>query len=294
MNDAPQRLLVIGRSGQLARALSEASPQAQRLGREAFDLAHDDPGDMLDEIKPALVINAAAYTAVDRAEDEPEAAMALNAAGPGRLAEACRRRAIALVHVSTDYVFDGAGGAPYAEDAETNPLNTYGRTKLAGEHAVLNAHPGALVVRASWIFDAAGGSFLNAIFNRLDAGQPLSVVDDQISAPTYAPDLAGALLTMAGAITQNPTQGGGVFHYLGGPHASWFEFASAAIDRSGARFAGVKITPVDSSAFPSPAARPKDTRLSADRIYERFGVHAGDWRIAISAFLAQRYSDARD
>lgn len=281
------KTLVIGRSGQLARALQAAAPDAALVGRAQFDLSAGDPAALLDRFEPDVVVNAAAYTDVNGAETDSDAARALNCDGPARLAAACAAAGTRLLHVSTDYVFDGAGGAPYAEDAPTRPLNVYGRTKRDGETAVLDAAPQALVLRAAWIFDAHGGSFLQAILNRMDAGRPLKIVDDQISTPTWAPDLAAALL----ALRDRPL--GGVFHYCGGEYASWHAFGLAAaaeaapfLDRP------ADIEPVGSDAFPQPAERPKDTRLDAAALQQAAGIRAGDWRRGLRTVIARRYQRA--
>lgn len=287
----PEDLLIIGRSGQLAGALQRAAPDAPALGREAFDLASGDAAALIAARQPKAVINAAAFTDVNGAEDRIEAARALNRDGPSRLATACAHAGAALVHVSTDYVFDGAGGAPYAEDAPVNPINAYGLTKLEGERAVLAADQGAVVVRASWVFDERGGTFLNAILPRLEAGQPLTLVDDQVSAPTFADDLAAALIRIAEARVEGQGEGG-LVHYLGGVHASWHDFGRAAADAAEPHLqAKPDITPVGSDAFPQKAPRPLDTRLQGGLIAERFGVSPGDWRAGLHAVLRRRYQN---
>lgn len=280
-------ILVIGRNGQLARALCALDEGVKAFGRDQFDLAQHDPAPLLDQHRPRIVINAAAYTDVNGAEDDERAARALNCTGPARLAEACKARGIGFLHVSTDYVFDGTPGqAPYAETARTNPLNVYARTKHDGEQAILDACPEALILRAAWIFDALGGSFLNAILNRLDHGQPLHVVDDQISTPSWAPDLAQALLTLAA----RDTRPSGVFHYKGGDYASWYDFARAAAELARPYLhADPVITAVDSCAFPQAAERPKDTRLDAQALLDATGIGAGDWRAGLPEVIAQRY-----
>ena len=280
-------ILVIGRSGQLARALQDADSALIACGRDQFDLALDDPSALLDTHQPRAVINAAAYTDVNGAEADPEGAQALNCAGPARLAAVCKARDVRFLHVSTDYVFDGApGAAPYTEAARTHPLNIYARTKRNGEDAITVANEEALILRAAWIFDVRGGSFLNAILNRLDNGLPLKVVNDQISTPTWAPDLAQALLTLADA-EQAPS---GLYHYSGGPAAGWDDFARAAIKLAQDRFpVEPVIDPVDSSAFPQPAQRPLDTRLDAQALLTATGIGPGDWRAGLPHVITQRY-----
>ncbi|MAP48614.1 MAG: dTDP-4-dehydrorhamnose reductase [Oceanicaulis sp.] len=285
--DADAPILVIGRTGQLARALAAQNDAVTACGRDQFDLAQHDPAALLDHHRPRIVINAAAYTDVNGAENDEMAARALNCTGPARLAAACKARDVGFLHVSTDYVFDGTPGqAPYAETAATNPLNVYARTKHEGEQAILDANDTALILRAAWIFDARGGSFLNAILNRLDQGQPLKVVDDQISTPSWAPDLAQALLTLA-ARDERPS---GVFHYRGGDYASWYDFAHAAAELARPYLkSDPVITAVDSTAFPQPAKRPKDTRLDAQALLDATGIGAGDWRAGLPEVIAQRY-----
>ena len=286
-SEAVGPILVIGRNGQLARALCARDEAVIACGRDQFDLAQHDPAALLEHHRPRIVINAAAYTDVNGAEADEAAAHALNCTGPARLATACKARSVGFLHVSTDYVFDGTPGqAPYAETAATNPLNVYARTKHQGEQAILDACPEALILRAAWIFDARGGSFLNAILNRLDQGQPLKVVDDQISTPSWAPDLAQALLTLA-ARTERPS---GVFHYKGGDYASWYDFARAAAELARPHLnCEPVIEAVDSSAFPQAAERPKDTRLDAQALLDATGIGAGDWRAGLPEVIAQRY-----
>jgi dTDP-4-dehydrorhamnose reductase len=277
-------LLVIGRSGQLARALYRAGPEDLACaGRGAFDLAGGDAGALLDAHAPRAVINAAAFTDVDGAEDAREPAYELNAQGPARLAAACAQRGVRFLHVSTDYVFSGQdGGAPYAEDAPTHPLNVYGASKRAGEAAVMEANPQALILRVSWLFDEAGGTFLNAILKRAEAGGALKIVDDQVSAPTYAEDAAKALLALA------DTPLSGLFHFQGGEHASWRDFAIAALEEAGLLSSLGEPAAIPSSEWPRPAARPLDTRLDAAKLAREAGIGAGDWRRGVKAVIAAR------
>ena len=285
--EAAAPILVIGRSGQLAQALLDQDATLIACGRDQFDLARDDAAALLDAHQPRAVINAAAYTDVNGAEADPEGAQALNCTGPARLAEACRARGIRLLHVSTDYVFDGVrGAAPYKETDRTRPLNVYARTKRNGEDAVMTANEDALILRAAWIFDVRGGSFLNAILNRLDNGLPLKVVNDQISTPTWAPDLANALLALA----SRDDMPSGIFHYSGGPAASWYDFAKAAIALAQDKLpVEPVIDPVDSSAFPQPAQRPLDTRMDAQALLTATGIGPGDWRAGLPEVISRRY-----
>lgn len=218
-------LMVFGRTGQVARELARLAPQARFLGRDEADLA--DPAACAASIwraRPSAVLNAAAYTAVDRAESDAEAARRVNAEAPGAMAAACAELGIPFLHVSTDYVFDGSGEAPRAEDAPTGPLGVYGQTKLDGERAIAAAGGQWAVLRTSWVFSAHGTNFVRTM-RRLGAERDrLTVVADQVGGPTPAADIASALLAMARAMRADPAKGG-VYHFAGAPDVSWAGFA---------------------------------------------------------------------
>jgi len=278
-------LLVLGRSGQLARALAEAGPAGfGRLvcaGRAQADLSvSGEAGRLIQELAPRAVINAAAWTAVDAAEAEEKAAWRINAEAAGEAAEAARRVGARFIQVSTDYVFGGDDRTgPFAEDAEPAPVNAYGRTKLAGEQRVLQAHPEAAVVRTSAVFSGRGADFPSAMWALAAEREAIDVVDDQLTGPTPAADLADALLALAA----NP-DAAGVFHVCGEPHVSWARFAEAALSvsaQAGGPHAG--IGPVSSAAFPRPAARPADSRLGGRRFLDATGLRPPDWRVSLRA-----------
>ncbi|MCR9129311.1 MAG: dTDP-4-dehydrorhamnose reductase [Alphaproteobacteria bacterium] len=278
-------LLVLGRNGQLARALAEAGPagfgRVVCAGRAQANLSV--PGAaarLIQQLAPRAVINAAAWTAVDAAETEEEAAWRINAEAAGEAAHAARRIGARFIQVSTDYVFGGDDReGPFAEGAEPAPVNAYGRTKLAGEKRVLQAHPEAAVVRTSAVFSGRGADFPSAMWRLAAERDAIDVVDDQLTGPTPAADLADAVLALAGQ-----RDAAGVFHACGEPHVSWARFAEAALAVSaaaGGPDAGIR--PVSSAAFPRPAARPADSRLGGRRLTDATGLRPPDWRKGLAA-----------
>ncbi|MFY8147839.1 MAG: dTDP-4-dehydrorhamnose reductase [Prochlorococcaceae cyanobacterium] len=292
-------LLLIGRSGQVAQALQElAASQRPELkvmvaARPELDLAA--PADrlesqleeLLDQVAPGVVVNAAAYTAVDRAESEPELALAVNGAAVGVLARACARRGLPLLHLSTDYVFDGSGERPWREEDPTGSLGVYGATKLAGEEALRAAGGPHLLLRVSWVFGRQGSNFVRTML-RLAAERPaLSVVADQIGGPTSADAIARTLLELAPAALAGELAWG-TYHYAGQPAVSWHEFAAAIFAE--ARALGLlqevpALTAIPSSAYPTPAARPANSRLDGSRFQATFGLPLPDWRQDLRACL---------
>lgn len=283
------RVLVIGQRGQVATALAGADARDLELafaGRDRCDLLR--PASIeaaLAAHQPSLVINTAAYTAVDRAETESQAAFALNRDAAGELARACEKRGAALLHLSTDYVFDGAKGAPYVEDDPTNPLNIYGLSKAAGEAVVLASGARACILRTSWVFSAHGANFFTTM-QRLSANSEVRVVADQIGAPTYAPDLADACLIVAQALLDDAPAARGVLHFANQGQASWASFAEAI-------FASIlttrtQVRPLTTTEYGAPARRPADSRLDCARIRAALGVIPRDWRAALDACLAAR------
>lgn len=287
------RLLVFGRTGQVAaELLRQAGPgvAVTALGRAEADLA--DPaacGRIVAGAAADAVVNAAAFTAVDRAEAEEAAARVVNAAAPGAMAAAAAARGLPFLHVSTDYVFDGRPGRAWAEDDPTGPLNAYGRTKLAGEQAVLAAHPGAVVLRTAWVFSAHGSNFVKTML-RLSAERPeLRVVDDQRGGPTPAAAIAGALLAIAAGRAAGRGEGG-VFHFAGEPETSWAGFAAAILAAAGR---STPVRPITSAEFPTPARRPANSVLDCRRIREVWGIARPDWRAGLAGVIAE-LSGARD
>jgi dTDP-4-dehydrorhamnose reductase len=285
--------LVTGAGGQLGSAL--AARLAERgVPCEARD-ARLDVADAaavrraLDALRPAVLANAAAYTDVDGCERDPARAKAVNAEAPAALADACRERGIRLLHVSTDYVFDGRGTRPLLEDDPVAPLSEYGRSKLAGERAVLTASPDFVVVRSSWVF-GRGRNFIasvcaRAVQLRADAARgPLRVVDDQVGSPTYAEDLAGGLVDLL------ERGGRGLYHLANRGTASRHALARFALDAAG--FADLEIQPVKTAEFPLPAQRPLYSVLDCGRA-ARAGVTLRPWQEAVRAYLAADFSPLR-
>jgi dTDP-4-dehydrorhamnose reductase len=280
------RILVTGRSGQLAAAIAEKAKDRSEieltlLGRPQLDLEQPDVAcrEILAQ-RPDIVVNAAAYTAVDRAEGEAQRAFTVNSAGAAAAARAAARLDVPFVHISTDYVFDGRKPSPYVESDETNPLNVYGRTKLAGEKAVLEAHPGALILRTSWIFSPFGSNFVKTMLKVGSERPILRVVSDQLGNPTSALDLAAAILEIAPTLQGVP---GGLFHLTGGGSASWHSFA-AFIFREKSRHGGPTpaLQAITSSEYNTAAVRPANSRLNCTAFEQRFGVTLRPWTEAVA------------
>ena len=287
------RLLIAGAQGQLARAMIELAPAAAdvtafAVGRPALDLTA--PASVLSalaDFKPDVIVNAAAYTAVDRAEQEPEAAMALNAEGPARLAEAAARRGAVLVHISTDCVFDGAKPTPYVEDDPTAPLSAYGRSKLAGEEAVRAAAERHIILRTSWVFSPYGTNFVRTMLRSATERDELRVVDDRTGCPTYAPHLAQAILDVARAAT-NGGDAWGTYHAAGAGAVTWCGFAREIMRLSAARGGpSVPVVPIPTAAYPTAAARPVNSRLDCGKLARNFGITLPPWEAGLAACVAR-------
>ncbi|MGX1788270.1 dTDP-4-dehydrorhamnose reductase [Bosea sp. NPDC055332] len=284
MNDPD--ILVLGRSGLLASALAERGRGAVvTVGRPDFDLASSDaPARLLDTLRPAAVINAAAYTAVDRAESEPELAFAINRDGPAALAKACARARVPLIHVSTDCVFDGTKVGAYHEADTPRPLNIYGVSKRAGERAVLDAMPSALVVRTSWTFGPQGESFVTRLLDWAKGRDSLTIVGDQRGKPTYAPALAEALLIFAHGMIAGSTTGG-LMHLAGETALSRAEQAQIILDLARDRGGPwARVIPIPSSAHPTAARRPLNAVLDCT-LAARRGIALGAFRRDIEIVL---------
>jgi len=299
MNSRENRLRVgvLGAAGQLGRCLVRCIEAADDLKlafaatRDQIDLSDFDQIDPWLEAEtvamPEIVINAAAYTKVDSCETEKEIAYRMNALAPAEWARRCLQRNIHFVHVSTDYVFPGDGSRPYREEDRTDPRTVYGASKRAGEIAVLGTDPNALVARTSWVF-GPGRNFVVAILDqaaRRRSGElegPLKVVDDQVGAPTYAEDLAGALLELGRTGHSTGSYANGLLHLRNAGETTWFGFARAILDRGG--YADLAIDPVPTSAFKTAAPRPAYSLLSSDRAIAA-GVVLRDWNEALVAYL---------
>ena len=286
----PSTILVAGGAGQLATALAElGGADVVRVGRPAFDFDRIESLDAaFDAHAPALVVNAAAWTGVDAAEQEPEAAARANADGPAQLARLCARRGIPLVHLSTDYVFDGLKGAPYTEADAPNPTCVYGRTKLAGEQAALAAWDLVTVLRTSWVYSPVGKNFVRTMLAAAGRGAPLRVVADQWGCPTAALDLAAAILTISEQMLAGwrPAHGG-VFHAAGTGDTTWHGLALAVFEAAALHGRPMPdIVPITTAEWPTPARRPPDSRLDCTRLAQVFGVRLPPWREGVARAVA--------
>jgi dTDP-4-dehydrorhamnose reductase len=289
------RIFVIGRGGQIARSLHEAAAGAPDIvlgcgARPELDLLR--PDTVLPEMRafaPNVVVNAAAYTAVDRAESEPEAALAINRDGAGAVAEAADRLGAPLIHLSTDYVFDGGKSGPYVETDPTNPQSVYGRSKLEGEMAVAAAAGRHVILRTAWVYAPFGANFVRTMLRLGAERERLSVVDDQVGCPTYAPDVAGGILSIARQITAGwRGEHRGVTHLAGPDALSWCAFARRIIAETAKH--GGRCTPVDAIAaadYPTPARRPANSRLATDRLAAVFGMRLPPLDQSLAACLAR-------
>ena len=270
-------LLVFGKTGQVAQELQALAPRARYLGRDEADLS--DPAACaaaILAIKPAVVINAAAWTAVDKAETEEEAAALVNGASPTAMAKACAQLGIPFVHISTDYVFNGAGDQPFRPEDATAPLGAYGRTKLAGEEGVKASGATYAVLRTSWVFSAHGNNFVKTMLRLGTSRDELTVVADQIGGPTPAKAIAGACLRIANQL-QNAPEKSGVYHFSGAPDVSWADFARAIMADAGL---ACVIKDIPTSAYPTPAKRPSNSRMDCQSL-AKFGLSRPDWRVAL-------------
>ena len=241
----------------------------------------------IDAVQPAAVVNCAAYTAVDRAESDPDAARALNVDAVAHLASACANSGAALVHVSTDYVFDGAATAPYREEDPTRPLGVYGRTKELGERAVRSTVPRHVILRVSWVFGALGRSFVDTMLRLARERPELTVVDDQIGAPAPAKAVAETLRTICLA-TASREDLWGTYHFSAEPTVSWCGFARRIVEeaeRIGLIEQAPQVRAIATAEYPTPARRPLNSRLNATRLAGTFGIRSPDWRPHLGAYL---------
>jgi dTDP-4-dehydrorhamnose reductase len=294
-------VLVVGRQGQLARSLAEApQPAGMRMivaSRPELDLLQPDSvAHTFDDVSFDVVINAAAYTAVDKAESETELAFAVNSEGPRHLAAACALRGIPLVHVSTDYVYDGTKAEPYVESDPVNPISAYGRSKLAGELNLIEANPRHIILRTAWMHAPYGTNFVRTML-RLGATRPeIGVVDDQHGNPTYAPHLAAAILAVVTEIANLGASNGpwGVYHAVSSGETTWFGMAQEIFRCSeGYGHLSPKLHSITTSDYATPASRPANSRLDTSKLAQTFGVRLPSWRDGI-ADCVRRLNEAAD
>lgn len=277
------KVLLTGANGQLGHCFKDIFPSDwQLLATDSQQLDITD-GLVVDNFvalhRPDAIVNAAAYTAVDKAEDEYELAYKVNAVGPKNLATVAKKYHAKLVHISTDYVFDGTKRSPYLEDDLTNPVNVYGETKRASELSVLDNYSSAIVIRTSWVFSEYGNNFVKTMLKLSQTRPELTIIDDQLGCPTYAGDIAKTILEML----MNDIQGG-IYHYCGDEYVSWFQFASkifaTAHKLNLMTNSNVIIKPILTSAYPTKAKRPLYSVLNMDKI-KQLDIKASDWNKAL-------------
>lgn len=286
------RIVVIGRSGQVATELRhQPLPDGWDLiglGRDRLDLAQPENFKaVLAEHKPDILINAAAYTAVDQAEIEEDLATLVNGTAPGRLAKAAADFGIPFLHISTDYVFDGTSPRPWSEDSAPNPLNAYGRSKLAGERAVCDSAARAVIVRTSWVFSPFGSNFVKAMVRLAEIRQDIPVVADQHGGPTSADSIARALIGIARSLDEGGDRGQwGIFHFSGRPATTWFDFAEAIFDNAVWIKNRPKVTAISTEQYNPPAKRPLNSVLDCSRLARVFEIKQPDWHDGLKRTLA--------
>lgn len=283
--------LVTGGSGQVGTALRKLDlPGVKILAppRSELDLVDlPDLSSLISREKVAVVINCGAYTAVDRAESEPELAALINAIAPARLAQAAKTAGIPILHVSTDYVFAADGKGPWVEEADISPASVYGRTKADGEHAVRESGARHSIVRTSWVVSATGRNFVKTMLNLGAERDKLRVVDDQVGAPTHAGDLAAALALLAQRFINDPRQASGTWHFANQGETTWYGLARHVFEQ--ARLQGSKtpqtVEPISTLDYPTPATRPRDSRLDTTKIGRDFGIRPRPWQDSVSEIV---------
>lgn len=277
-----KKILLTGKNGQVGWELQRTlAPLGQVIARDSRELDLADPAAIraaLRDIRPDWVVNAAAYTAVDKAESEPGPAWAVNGKAPGILAEEAKRLGALLVHYSTDYVFDGSKAGPYREDDPAHPLGVYGQSKLAGEQAVQAVGGEHLILRTSWVYGGRGKNFLLTMLRLAREKEELSIVDDQIGAPTWSRLIAETTAQVL-AQKQSPSFQGGLYHLSAAGETSWHGFTQAILTAQAAHLERLpRLRPIPSSAYPLPAPRPKNSVLANDKLSQNFGLALPAWQ----------------
>jgi len=287
------RIAVTGRHGQVARALAEAGPQlgveVLLLGRPELDLAAPETiGPALRAAAPSIVVNAAAYTAVDQAEQEPQKANAINATGAEAVAGTARALGVPVIHLSTDYVFDGLKGAPYEERDEVAPTSVYGASKLAGERAVAAIAFDHVILRTAWVYAPYGKNFVRTMLGLAQARDEVRVVSDQVGCPTYAPDIGVAIIAVARNLLSKPNdpQLRGIFNIAGSGETSWADFAAAIFAiLAGKGMRTPMLTSISSADYPTAARRPTNSRLDCGKLARWHGIKLPSWHSSLTSCL---------
>ena len=288
-----KKILVTGANGQLGMELQQlatAYPSFQFIftTRREFSLDDFDAiNNFITVHQPQYFINCAAYTAVDKAESEKESAYKINAGSAGVIAEACKANNVQLIHISTDYVFNGMGSTPYKEDDATDPVNFYGASKLEGEKKIMQLNPGSIIIRTAWVYSEFGENFVKTMLRLMADKEQVSVVNDQSGTPTYAADLAEAIVKII-SILENPTQQstlkthGGIYNFSNEGHITWYDFAVAIKELSGSPCI---VNPISTSQFPTAAKRPFFSVLDKTKIQQTFGVKVNNWKTSLAVCM---------
>ena len=281
---SPAKILVFGRMGQVATELRRATWAeglvVECLGRESVDVARSSAvRDAVAGSHSAVVVHAAAYTAVDKAESEPEVAFAVNRDGAAHLAEACSEAGVPLIHISTDYVFDGKKNGAYLEDDPVNPINVYGASKEAGERAVRQGLAAHVILRTAWVYSPHGHNFVKSMLRLGREHDKLTVVDDQRGCPTGAADVARAIVAIASQLVAGKRDGFGTFHFCSAGVTTWYGIACAIFELAAAHGAKApRVKPIATTDYPTPAVRPKNSVLDCSRIGRVYGIMQRPWR----------------
>ena len=286
------RVLITGKKGQVGKCLVEQLNKLPEitflaLDRVELDITNEvQVNRVVGEFKPNVIINAAAYTAVDKAEDDIDLAYAINRDGPKLLAEAAQNINSAILHISTDYVFSGDKNEMYIESDVTSPQGVYGKSKLAGEKAVIKACSQHIILRTAWVFGERGNNFVKTMLRLGKDRDELGIVCDQFGGPTYAGDIASALIVMAKAIFDGENDKFGIYHFSGLPHVSWSEFAHFVFEKAveqGVLKSSPAVNAISTAEYPTPAKRPANSKLATTLIKDQFGIDASDWKAALQS-----------
>ena len=285
-----KKILVFGEIGQVGQELQRRAGDVVLEVRGLEEADFTDPASCVAFVEATdadAVINAVAYTAVDKAEEQEDLALAINGTTPGAIAQACAARGLPLVHISTDYVFDGSGDQPFATDHPTGPLGAYGRTKLAGEEAVRAAGGTHAIFRTSWVVSAHGNNFIKTMLRLGAERDRLTIVADQIGGPTCAAAIADTCLAAARQLLEDPGKTG-TYHLSGGPDVSWADFAREIFRQSGTT---CEVADIPSSDYPTPAVRPLNSRMDNTTTQTTFGIPRSDWRTGLREILSDLEAD---